>query len=75
LPLVYRDLRIEGGLRIEMIVADLIVGEIKSVERLLPVHEAQALAYPTLSGVLLGLLVSFNLPIIRDGIKRLICSR
>lgn len=71
LPVVYRDVRLEAGFRIDILVADLVVIELKTVERLLPIHEAQLLTYLKLSGKRLGLLVNFNVPLIKDGIRRL----
>ncbi len=72
LPVVYREMRIDAGFRIDMIVSDLVVVEIKAVEKLLPVHEAQLLTYLKLSQKRLGLLINFNTVRIRDGIRRLI---
>jgi GxxExxY protein len=71
LPVVYRDVRLEAGFRIDILVNDLIVIELKTVERLLPIHEAQLLTYLKLSGKRLGLLLNFNVPLIKDGIRRL----
>ena len=72
LPVHYRDAQIEIGLRIDMLVSDLVLIEVKAVERLLAVHEAQLLTYLKLSGKRLGLLINFNVPLIKDGIRRLI---
>jgi GxxExxY protein len=72
LPIVYRDLRIEAGYRLDLVIEDLIVVEIKAVERLLAVHDAQVLTYLKLSGRQLGLLINFNVPVIKLGIKRLV---
>ena len=71
LPVVYRDVRLEAGFRIDILVNDLIVIELKTVERLLPIHEAQLLTYLKLSGKRLGLLLNFNVPLIKDGIRGL----
>lgn len=70
LPILYRDLEIASGLRLDMVVEDSVIVELKAVERLLPVHEAQLLTYLKLSTYRLGLLINFNVPLIRDGIKR-----
>jgi len=72
LPIVYRSIRLECGYRLDMIVEKQVIVEIKAVERLLPVHEAQMLTYMKLSGVGVGLLLNFNTPVLKDGIRRLI---
>ncbi|HEX3971797.1 MAG TPA: GxxExxY protein [Stellaceae bacterium] len=72
LPVHYREVQIEIGFRIDMVVNDLVLIEVKAVERVLAVHEAQLLTYLKLSGKHLGLLINFNVPLIRDGIRRLI---
>jgi GxxExxY protein len=74
LPAVYDGLRIEGGLRMDLIVGDQLVVEVKAVETLLPLHKVQLMTYLKLSGHTLGLLINFNVPLIKDGIKRIICS-
>jgi GxxExxY protein len=71
LPVPYRDVRLEAGFRIDILVNDLVVIELKTVERLLPIHEAQLLTYLKLSGKRLGLLVNFNVPLIKEGIRRM----
>jgi GxxExxY protein len=70
LPVCYRDRRIEAGYRIDLIVGGLVVVEIKAIEKMLPVHEAQLMTYLKLSGHRLGLLINFNVALIRFGIKR-----
>jgi GxxExxY protein len=72
LPLAYKGLEIESGLRLDLLVADAIVVEVKALERLLAVHEAQLLTYLKLSNHRLGLLINFNVPLVKDGIRRLI---
>ena len=71
LPVVYRDVCLEAGFRIDILVNDLVVMELKTVERLLPIHEAQLLTYLKLSGKRLGFLVNFNVPLIKEGIRRM----
>jgi GxxExxY protein len=71
LPVHYRGLRIDVGYRIDMLVADCIPVENKSVQALAPIHEAQLLTYLRLSGRRLGFLVNWNVPLIKDGIKRM----
>ena len=71
LPVVYRDVRIDCGYRIDLLVDDTIIVELKAVDRLLPIHEAQLMSYLKLSGRRLGLLINFNVKLLKDGIKRL----
>ena len=70
LPVQYKGLKLDCGYRIDMLVSDTVVVEVKSVERLAPVHEAQLLTYLRLSGWQVGLLINFNVPVLRDGIVR-----
>jgi GxxExxY protein len=72
LPVVYREKTIDAGFRIDMVVNDLVMIEIKAAEKLLPIHEAQLLTYLKLSGMRVGLLINFNTVLIKDGIRRLI---
>jgi GxxExxY protein len=72
LPVHYRGLDIPVGYRIDMLVADCIVVENKSVQAVMPIHEAQILTHLKLSGYKLGFLVNWNVPLIRDGIKRMV---
>lgn len=65
----------EDGYRIDLLVADRIIVEIKAVEEILPVHESQLLTYLRLTGWPLGLLINFNVPMLKDGIVRKINSR
>ena len=74
LPIVYDGVRIESGLRIDLVVESRIVIETKTVEKLIPVSEAQLLTYLKLTGYTLGFLVNFNVTLIKDGLKRLIHS-
>ena len=70
LPVRYRDKRIDTGYRMDLVVGGLVVVEIKAVEKTLPVHEAQLSTYLKLSGHQLGLLINFNVALIKFGIKR-----
>jgi GxxExxY protein len=72
LPVVYRGVRLELGYRIDLLVEDLVVVEIKSVDGISPVHQAQILSYLKLSGKSLGRLINFNVVHLRDGIKRFV---
>ncbi|CAG0930921.1 MAG: GxxExxY protein [Rhodocyclaceae bacterium] len=71
LPVVYKEHRVDGGYRLDLVVEDSVVVEIKAVERLLPLHEAQLLTYLRLSGMATGLLLNFNVPVLKDGIRRM----
>jgi GxxExxY protein len=69
-PIVYDTLRIEAGLRLDLLVDDAVIVEIKAIDRISPVFEAQILNYLRLAKKRLGLLINFNIPRIRDGIRR-----
>ncbi|MDX9706422.1 MAG: GxxExxY protein [Azospira sp.] len=71
LPIRYEGAVIEGAYRIDLLVGGQLVVELKSVDQLLPVHSAQLLTYLKLSNNRLGLLINFNTPLIKDGIKRI----
>ena len=70
LPVVYKGLHLDCGYRLDLVVADQVVVEIKAVEQLLPVHEAQLLTYLKLGGWQAGLLINFNVPVLKQGIRR-----
>lgn len=70
--IIYKGLQIECGYRIDILADDRVVVELKSVEAILPIHEAQLLTYLKLSGCRVGLLMNFNSLIMRDGIRRLV---
>jgi GxxExxY protein len=72
LPVKYRDVQIDAGFHMDAVVNDLVIVEIKAIERIMPIHEAQLLTYLKLSGKHLGLLINFNVPLIKDGIRRFI---
>ena len=72
LPIVYDGLEIEAGLRLDVVVQRCLVVELMAVESVLTVHEAQLLSYLRLSGMRLGLLINFNVPLIDDGIRRIV---
>lgn len=71
LPITYDGLTLEAGLRLDLLVADRLIVEIKAVDALLPVHKAQLLTYLRLSGLRLGLLINFNVVRLKDGIHRI----
>ena len=70
LPVVYKGRETNGKYRIDLIIADEVVVELKSVERLLGVHEAQLLTYLKLTGKHVGLIINFNVPVLHRGILR-----
>jgi GxxExxY protein len=72
LPIVYEGLTLEAGYRLDLLVGDLVIVEIKAVEGLLRLHEAQLITYLKLSGLSLGLLINFNVGLFRDGVRRLV---
>jgi GxxExxY protein len=72
LPVKYDGIEIDAGYRIDMLVADCIIVENKSAHGTIPIHEAQLLTYLKLSGHRLGFLVNWNVPLIKDGIKRMV---
>ena len=74
LPICYRNIRIDAGFRLDLLVEKLVVVEIKAAERLLPIHDAQLLTYLNLSGYGLGLLINFNVARLKDGVRRLVNS-
>jgi len=72
LPLVYKGERIGDDLRLDLIVEDKVIVEVKAVAELLPVHVAQLLTYMKLTGCRVGLLINFNVAVLKKGIKRLV---
>jgi len=70
LPVEYKGLHLDCGYRLDLLVADTVVVEVKAVESLLPIHEAQLLTYLKLGGWQVGLLINFNVPILKQGIRR-----
>jgi GxxExxY protein len=71
LPVIYDTLKIDAGLRIDLLVNDCLIIELKAVEAILPIHKAQLLTYLKLAKCRLGLLINFNVPIIKEGIRRI----
>ena len=72
LPVTYRGVKIDCGYRIDLLVEDSVIVELKAVERIDPIHEAQLLSYLKLSGYQIGLLINFNVRMLKQGIKRLV---
>lgn len=71
LTLNYKGLSLDAAYRLDLVVEQAVVIELKAVEQLLPLHEAQLLTYLKLGGYSLGLLLNFNVPVLKDGIKRM----
>jgi len=74
-PVRYKSLSLDANHRVDLIVENLVIVELKSVERLLPVHDSQVLTYLHLTNCPAGLLINFNVPKLTDGIKRLLNTR
>jgi GxxExxY protein len=72
LPVVYKGIKLSFGFRMDLVVEDSVVLELKTVDRLIPVHSAQLLTYLKLSGKQVGLLINFNEPVLKSGLKRLV---
>ena len=70
-PVAYKGLKFEEGDRLDLLVAGNVVVELKCVDALLPIHEAQLLSYLKLTGFKVGLLINFKVPVLKQGIKRI----
>ena len=73
-PVIYDGVSIEFGYRVDLLVEEVVIVEIKAVENILPIHESQLLSYLKLSGVRVGLLINFNVADLRQGIMRRVCG-
>ncbi len=72
LPLVYRDVKLDCGYRLDLVIEDAVIVEIKAVDQLAPIHEAQLLSYLRLSGKRVGLLINFHVRVLKNGLKRIV---
>ena len=72
LPIVYRGVKLECGYRLDLMVENEVIVEIKSIEKRLPVHKAQLMSYLKLSDCKVGLLINFNIEVLRNGIQRVV---
>ena len=72
LPICYKGATLDGAYRVDLLVADKVIVELKCVEKILPVHEAQVLTYLKLTGTKTGLILNFNAPYLKDGLRRLV---
>jgi len=71
LPIEYKGVKLDCGYRLDVVVSNNLIVEIKACESLLPIHEAQLLTYLKLTGIKVGLLINFNVPVLKEGIRRL----
>ena len=72
LPVIYDEVRLDAGYRLDLLVEDMVIVELKVIEKLLPIHTAQLLSYLKISKRKLGYLLNFNVPQMRQGIKRVV---
>jgi GxxExxY protein len=72
LPVRYRGITLDCGYRLDLVVEDCVIVEVKATEGLLPVHQAQVMSYLRLSGLRVGLLITFNVPVLKRGLKRIV---
>jgi GxxExxY protein len=72
LPVVYKSVKLDCGYRMDIVVDNRLVLELKTIEKILPIHEAQLLTYLKLGRLRTGLLLNFNTPVLKDGIRRLV---
>ncbi len=70
IPVTYKGVNLECGYRMDLLVADKVIVELKSVEKLMPIHDAQLLSYLKLTSRTVGLLINFNVPFLKQGIRR-----
>ena len=72
LPVIYKDVKLDCGYRLDLLVEKEVIVELKSVEKILPIHKAQLMSYLKLSGCKVGLLLNFNVEVLTDGITRIV---
>jgi len=72
LPVEYKGVKLDCGYRLDILVENRLIVELKACESLQPIHEAQLLTYLKLTGIKVGLLINFNVPVLKEGIKRLV---
>jgi len=72
LPLSYKGIKLDCGYRLDIVVEGLVILELKAVDRIEPIHEAQLLTYLKLAKLKLGILINFNVPVLKNGIKRIV---
>jgi len=72
LPVVYKDVKLDCGYRLDLVVEDSVIVEVKAIEQLAPIHDAQLLSYLRLSGKTVGLLINFHVRVLKNGLKRIV---
>ncbi len=72
LPVEYKGIKLDCGYRLDLLFPGVLIVELKACERLLPIHQAQLLTYMKLMGIKTGLLINFNVPVLKDGLKRMV---
>jgi GxxExxY protein len=72
LPIIYKSVRLDCGYRMDLVVEDALILELKSAEKILPLHEAQMPTYLRLSRIRYGLIMNFNTPVLKDGLRRIV---
>ena len=72
LPVEYKGVHLECGYGMDLLVAESVVVELKAIESVQPIHKAQLLTYMKLSGMSVGLLLNFNVPVLKDGVERMV---
>jgi GxxExxY protein len=71
-PVVYKPVKLECGYRLDILVGDSVIVEVKAVDQLAPIHHAQVLSYLRLCGKRVGLLINFHVPVLKEGLKRIV---
>jgi GxxExxY protein len=72
LPIIYKSVRLDCGYRMDLVVEDALILELESTEKILPLHEAQMPTYLRLSRIRYGLIMNFNTPVLKDGLRRIV---
>ena len=72
MPIEYKGMRLDCGYRLDLVVEDLVIVELKSISKIDPIHEAQILTYLRLKNTWLGLIINFNVAVLKNGIKRIV---
>lgn len=72
MPIVYKSVKLEAGYRIDLVVQSLIVVEVKAIEQILRIHQAQVMTYLRLSGCRVGFLMNFTVPVYKNGVRRIV---
>src|SRR5262245_54075262 len=70
LPIIYKGVHLDAGYRLDIVVENELILELKAIETVLPIHKAQMITYLRLSGIQVGLIINFNVPVLKDGLHR-----